>query len=706
MRRCLVALLFAAFAASAAAVELPSVTPQVTSVFPHGVRRGTEVTVELRGSYLDGVTALRSLDSSLTATIEAVSFRSVRAKIKAAADAEPGRHDLRLLTPRGIWFGFFWVGDEIDETVELEPNNSPKQAQSLALPAVIHGRADGADGDYFRFRAEAGATLVFDVMASRLGSALDPVLTLLDREGRELGYNDDAYIFKDARLVHTFSRTGEYFLVLSASFERSARDAEYRLQVTQGPFALSPAPLGAQRGSAADISLRGWNVDRAQRVWLDHLGIASQILSRAPGELKVRVNIPSGATVGPHQLHLSGGGPPVRFEISDLPEVAATSQPISAPAIVNGEIPSLDVRVRRYQDIPLDVRAGERLEFAVDSWNLGQTMDPVASLFDPDGKLISQEDDPAPNSFIHHPATHDPRLVYLFDKPGRYRLRVHDAAYQAGGRYRLTIRPVQPDLALEVRTPQFTALTGRTTRLLAVVKRTGGVHRVEAFRKPDSEIEHFRLIETDGWNTPVRVAVRGLPPGVTGEEMTTEPKNTVFKGNDGEELFVDGTLVEIPVTVAADVAPGLYPIEVWASGEFRGHQFERKATVRYGASRAWRHLATADQVLLLNVVQAPPILWNTPAEISLSRGEKGKLKIGLVRLDGEYPISVSAKRAVDGWTLATANAGAAAEEVEVPVRAGAGAPPGTAEIVLLATFDREGRKETVESPPIQLRVKP
>jgi hypothetical protein len=681
-----------------AAVELPSIVPQVSSVFPHSVRRGSEASVELRGMYLSGATEFQSPDGALTAVIDSTSFRSIRARIKAATDAEPGRHDLRLVTPRGVWFGVFWVGDELDEQTEVEPNDSLKQAQPVSLPAIVHGRADGADGDYFRLHAEAGQTLVFDVMATRLGSALDPVLTLLDEGGREIAYNDDAYIFKDARLAHTFSRTGEYYLVVSASFERSARDAEYRLQITQGPFAAKPVPLGARRGTTAEITIRGWNLDRAERVWLDRPGVPAQVVSRAPGELKVRIALPSHSRIGAHQLHVSGGGPPVRFEIGDLPELAAAAKAVAAPVVVNGEIPGADLRIHRYQDIAVDVRGGERLEFAVEAWNLGQLMDPVITLFDPAGQLLLQEDDPAPNSFIHHPATHDPRMVYVFPVAGRYRVRIHDAAYEAGGSYRLTIRPVQPDVELDVRAPQFTALTGRTTRLLAVVKRTGGVHRVEAFRKPDSEIEHFRLVEVDGWNKPVPVSVAGLPPGVTAESVTAEPKNTVFKGNDGEELFVDGTLVEIPITIRADAQPGVYPIEVHGAG--------RKATVRYGAPRALRHLPTPDQMLLLNIVQAPPILWNTPAEISLSRGEQGSLKVGLVRLDGEYPVSVSAKQIAGGWTLAAAHASAAAEEVEVPVTAGSGAPAEPAEVVLLATFDRGGRKETVESPPIQLRVKP
>lgn len=657
--------------------------------------------VELRGSYLDGATELKSLDQALAATIESASFRSIRARIKVAASAEAGRHELRLITPRGVWIGFFFVGDEIDEKTEAEPNDSPKQAQRIALPVVIHGRADSGDGDYFRFHADAGQTVVFDVLATRLGSALDPVLTLLDQEGREVAYNDDAYAFKDARLAHTFKQAGDYVVVVSASFERSARDASYRLLATTGPFALTAAPLGVRRGQTAEVSVLGWNLERADRVWLDRPEVPAQILSRAPGELKLRLNVPAAATAGTHWLHLSGGAPPVQLEVSDLPEASATSQTISAPVVVNGQIPSKPLRIHQYQDFSLDVRAGERLEFAMASWGLGQVMDPVVSIFDPSGKLLAQEDDPAPNSFIHHPATHDPRLVQVFSSAGRYRVRVHDAAYEPGGNYRLTIRPVQPEFELEVRAPQFTALAGRTSKLLAVVRRTGGVHRVESFKLPDSEIENFRLVEIDGWNTPIRVNVSGLPAGVTAETMAAEPKNTVFKGNDGEELFVDGTLVEIPVTVRADAQPGLYPIEVHASGEFAGRRIEHKATVLYGAPRAWRQLSTPDQVLFLNVVKAPPILWNTPAEISMSQGERGRLKVGFVRLDGEYPVKVSAKQPVNGWTLAAADAAAATEEVEVPVTAGSG----SAEITLVATFDRGGRQEIVESPPIQLRLK-
>src|SRR5205807_279029 len=128
----------------------------------------------------------------------------------------------------------------------------------------------------------------------------------------------------------------------------------------------------------------------------------------------------------------------------------------------------------------------------------------------------------------------------------------------------------------------------------------------------------FRLIEKDGWNTPIRVSVEGLPEGVTAEPVTTEPRNTVFKGNDGEELFVDGALAEIPVRASARARAGLYPIRVRASGSFQGKTVEREAVALNGSLRSLRHEPTRDQKIYLNVVQPPALLWNAPAELRIS----------------------------------------------------------------------------------------
>src|SRR5439155_20192835 len=63
--------------------------------------------------------------------------------------------------------------------------------QMLELPAVISGVIAGAQVDYYRFKTAKGQDLVFEVDASRRGSALDSSLAVLDRAGKELARNED-----------------------------------------------------------------------------------------------------------------------------------------------------------------------------------------------------------------------------------------------------------------------------------------------------------------------------------------------------------------------------------------------------------------------------------------------------------------------------------------------------------------------------------
>ena len=91
------------------ATEIPSIAPKVSSMFPHGGGQGAQITVTLTGTHLDGALILFS-NRHLEGKIESAAFRSVRARISIAPDAEAGRHHFRVITPRGAWFGILWVG--------------------------------------------------------------------------------------------------------------------------------------------------------------------------------------------------------------------------------------------------------------------------------------------------------------------------------------------------------------------------------------------------------------------------------------------------------------------------------------------------------------------------------------------------------------------------------------------------------------------
>lgn len=132
--------------------------------------------------------------------------------------------------------------------VELEPNDLPKTAQSAPVPALITGalRSPASrlpDIDCFRFKATKGQALELEVLASRLGSKLDAVLTVLDSGGKELVSNDDAR-GRDPFLVFTPPDTAEYVARVSSLSGRSGDEFGYRLRVapTQPDFQLTFAP--------------------------------------------------------------------------------------------------------------------------------------------------------------------------------------------------------------------------------------------------------------------------------------------------------------------------------------------------------------------------------------------------------------------------------------------------------------------------------
>ena len=95
--------------------------------------------------------------------------------VTAAADAPLGIREVRVLTAAGVSNPLRINIGHLFEVAEKEPNNTLEQAQMIPLPAVISGSISApAQVDYYRFKASKGQELVFDLEASRRGSAVMP----------------------------------------------------------------------------------------------------------------------------------------------------------------------------------------------------------------------------------------------------------------------------------------------------------------------------------------------------------------------------------------------------------------------------------------------------------------------------------------------------------------------------------------------------
>ena len=116
-----------------------------------------------------------------------------------------------------------------------------------------------------------------EVLARRLGSALDPTLIVHDaKTGSEVPslYRDDSPGCQtDARLTHVFKDAGDFVIEVRDSTHRGGGDFWYRLRVGDFPSAITPMPLangsspagpGLQETAAAEKQIAAAAASRSQ----------------------------------------------------------------------------------------------------------------------------------------------------------------------------------------------------------------------------------------------------------------------------------------------------------------------------------------------------------------------------------------------------------------------------------------------------------
>lgn len=111
----------------------------------------------------------------------------------------------------------------IEPAPETEPNNSLERPGTVQIPGLIEGRIQTpGDIDLFRFQAEAGQKLAFEIETPGASPPhFNPWLKLLDGSGNELvsniymeygGDGDDVNKTVERKTIVTIEQTGSYFL--------------------------------------------------------------------------------------------------------------------------------------------------------------------------------------------------------------------------------------------------------------------------------------------------------------------------------------------------------------------------------------------------------------------------------------------------------------------------------------------------------------
>jgi hypothetical protein len=224
----------------------PKDQPRPLYAMPLGVPAGTTTKVLVRGLKLDTTTAVKAVEPNVTVKL----LR--KEKVGVPNQADPNRYgdtqveleitvpkdftadavSVVLTTPAGASAPHRLQVDATPVVAEKEPNNGFRQAQPIQLGQTVQGKIDGAlDVDVYRFDGNKGQRVVIEIMAARLGSPLDSVLTMYDADGRIVASNDDFDGGPDSRLEVTLPRDGVYFVSVLDAHDQGGPTHVYRLQL-------------------------------------------------------------------------------------------------------------------------------------------------------------------------------------------------------------------------------------------------------------------------------------------------------------------------------------------------------------------------------------------------------------------------------------------------------------------------------------------
>ncbi len=448
-----------------------AVFPSLKELQPAGAQRGTAFKLALVGSGLtEGLEIRTTLPASFTPLTapqpekQGLDSERVLFLVELDSDAAIDLYPIRVVTPTGMSnLLLFSVGRFREVQEEDTDGEGPEASQELETPVTVNGTLVGPDRDVYRFRANRGEQIVLEVEGRRAGSALDPILRLLDSEHRQLAFNDDALgLGADPRIEFTVPADGEYQVVVhDARFSRQVQNF-YRLKIGPTAYAEGLFPLGWRRGEVASVEFLGGNLGAGVSAKIDLAGKTSDLIS---------VNFPDEA-----------GSLPLPFVVGDLPEVLEEEgqepQRLDPLTVVNGRI-SRPGEVDHYR---LPVSPGEFWAVELPAATLGTSrLFGRITALDAKGERIGSAGDEVPrdNDFslvVRGPTSPDPYLSFeVPPETHEVLIAVEDLVGRGGALfgYRLLARNEPPDFTLTLTTPYVNVPESGTGWAEVSVRRRG-----------------------------------------------------------------------------------------------------------------------------------------------------------------------------------------------------------------------------------------
>jgi hypothetical protein len=632
--------------------------PAITSLSPQAVKPGVATDMKVRGGNLAGSTQLWSTlapEVPLTPDLAGnnTNAAEVSYRFTVPADAGPGVYGLRLAGPGGISNLRMFVVDDLPTLAQVKPNQALANAQVVALPAGVDGQVDNLQRDYYKFTAAAGQKLSIEVLAQRIGSSLDPLVKLMDANGREIAYADDTPgVGSDCQLIHTFAAAGDYLLEVRDVRYQGGGNHFYRLRVGDFPCVNTPFPLAVKRGASANIQFAGIGV-------ADVPAVPLTLPADYPHPtVSVGAKIAGGTSSGWGLVTVSDLDEFVETEPNDAAE---QGQKVALPQGLNG-------RFDKAGDIDrftFTATKGQRWLFEGITRTVGSPADLMLKIVNAQGGDVVVIDDTGTDEGI---------VDFNVPADGDYTLVVEDL-HKRGGTdlaYRVAVRPFADKLKLVALADTLNVQAGG---LLAV--------QVNAVRGP--------------FAGPITLALEGAPDGMVATPVVMGPgRNSVT----------------MTIACAATVPAGkVYGLRIVGTTALNGQEVKSVASVTdvYKGVLGGNPFPPAwlEGRAFAGVAPAPLFtLANSAPEIIFGKDLSATVKIVATRkADFAEDIALAIQPAQDGVpagiTPALKPIAKGTNEIEISFAANNGAPLGQFSVVLVGT-GKAGNVTSVQPIPALL----
>lgn len=203
---------------------------RVTEVSPGSIRPGITNRLVLSGEKVSpGQMLLTSLG------LESWPGESVPGgvefRLPVPVDCPEGVLFARVCGPEGVSPPFLLAVDRLPTLAQF------RSATNLTLarfPMAVEGRNPAGSTNHFRFSLRRGETIDIEILARRLGSTLDPWISIEGPEGQqELACEDSPGLQGDLSVAYTARQSGPFELCLRDSDFDGGPRGEFRLRVTR-----------------------------------------------------------------------------------------------------------------------------------------------------------------------------------------------------------------------------------------------------------------------------------------------------------------------------------------------------------------------------------------------------------------------------------------------------------------------------------------